>query len=84
MADKKEMERQIKDMLGRRLAAALIGYTLGQKSMDYTLKRYIADNEISPAWGEIAYQLYNSIFTGASPSEERLNIVSGQMSRLVH
>jgi hypothetical protein len=47
--------------LGRRLLAAVMSYRLGLKSVDYTLKNYIAAEEIDPSWSKLGEELDRTV-----------------------
>lgn len=52
-----DANKEAKDDLGRRLLAALMSYQLGVKSIDYTLKTYISQQEVDPSWGGLGWTL---------------------------
>ncbi len=45
-----------RDLMGRRLLAALLSCQLRLASVDYTLRTYVT-GPIDPSWGELAEQL---------------------------
>ena len=59
-------DQQAKDELGRRLLAALMSYQLRLKSIDYTMKTYVANQEIDTSWGELAWILLEAMNRGAA------------------
>ena len=50
-----DANQEAKDELGRRLLAALMSYQLHLKSIDYTMRTYISQQEVDPSWGELGW-----------------------------
>jgi hypothetical protein len=59
-------KQQAKDELGRRLLASLMSYQLRLKSIDYTMKTYVTNQEVDPSWGELAWILLEAMNRGAA------------------
>ena len=44
--------------LARRIFAAVLSYRMGMKSIDYTMKNYLADeHEMHPSWVDLAKRI---------------------------
>lgn len=53
--EEREADREAKAELGRRIFAALMSYQLNLKSVDYTMKTYISNQQVDPSWGELGW-----------------------------
>ena len=58
--------KEAKDELGRRVLAALMSYQLNLKSIDYTMKTYISQQEVDPSWGELGWTLLEMMNRGSA------------------
>ena len=63
----RDRREEAKDELARRLLAALMSYQLRIKSIDYTMKTYIAGQEVDPSWGELGWILLEAMNRGLAP-----------------
>jgi hypothetical protein len=61
-----DANQETKDELGRRLLAALMSYQLHLKSIDYTMKTYISQQEVDPSWGELGWTLLEMMNRGSA------------------
>jgi len=66
------------DQLGRKLLAALMAYQMGNKSIDYTLRRYVGDDPIDPVWQQIGENLLR--FMCGTPFTPLDTILKGRKS----
>jgi hypothetical protein len=55
--EESEANHEAKDELGRRILAALMSYQLNLKSVDYTMKTYLSNQNVDPSWGELGWAL---------------------------
>jgi hypothetical protein len=53
------------DELGRRVLAALMSYQLGNKSIDYTMKKYV-NGPIAPSWERVGRELLRNMVEGVA------------------
>ena|GEM_PF-6428016 len=59
-----EADREAKAELGRRIFAALMSYQLNLKSVDYTMKTYVSNQQLDPSWGELGWALLEMMNRG--------------------
>jgi hypothetical protein len=62
--EEREADREAKTELGRRIFAALMSYQLNLKSVDYTMKTYISNQQVDPSWGELGWALLEMMNRG--------------------
>jgi hypothetical protein len=62
--EKREANQEAKAELGRRILAALMSYQLHLKSVDYTMKTYLSNQEVDSSWGELGWALLEMMNRG--------------------
>ena len=62
--EEREADREAKAELERSTFAALMSYQLNLKSVDYTMKTYIANQQVDPSWGELGWALLETMNRG--------------------
>ena len=69
--EEREADREAKAELGRRIFAALMSYQLNLKSVDYTMKTYISNQQVDPSWGELGWALLEMMAQRVRDAENR-------------